>query len=213
MGNCLNVVKEVTEELAEQSEQPQALAQPDESLKNMSLGAAVQRAFDLDHNRLRPDVDYKLDIQKGKKPYWAEDKASDPLFAKVQPAVWKKETYRLFIDLLDNYEAQTGKEESFSAKEQKEIDGFLKAVLATPVMKHCHAYCHALAPDKVPADQAGFQKLLYHIWFELYRRERSGKLDSSGFEHVFVGEIRDQVSFSSLRSRISTGHCCLLAIS
>jgi poly(U)-specific endoribonuclease len=33
------------------------------------------------------------------------------------------------------------------------------------------------------------------IWFELYGRSRGGRKDSSGFEHVFVGEIKDdQVS-------------------
>ena len=32
-------------------------------------------------------------------------------------------------------------------------------------------------------------KLLHKIWFDLYRRE--GSRDSSGFEHVFVGEVKD----------------------
>lgn len=31
--------------------------------------------------------------------------------------------------------------------------------------------------------------MLQSIWFEMYRRQ--GKLDSSGFEHVFVGEIKN----------------------
>jgi poly(U)-specific endoribonuclease len=37
--------------------------------------------------------------------------------------------------------------------------------------------------------------VLRQIWFELYGRSRGGRADSSGFEHVFVGEIKDdQVS-------------------
>lgn len=32
----------------------------------------------------------------------------------------------------------------------------------------------------------------YQIWFELYRRERGGRLDSSGFEHVFIGEVKNE---------------------
>jgi poly(U)-specific endoribonuclease len=31
---------------------------------------------------------------------------------------------------------------------------------------------------------------LLQIWFALYRRQAGGPLDSSGFEHVFVGEVR-----------------------
>ena len=38
-----------------------------------------------------------------------------------------------------------------------------------------------------------FKKQLYKLWFDLYPREVRN--DSSGFEHVFVGEVRDgQVS-------------------
>jgi poly(U)-specific endoribonuclease len=36
---------------------------------------------------------------------------------------------------------------------------------------------------------AGIQ-LLFQIWFDLYRRDYGGRLDSCGFEHVFVGEVR-----------------------
>ena len=38
-------------------------------------------------------------------------------------------------------------------------------------------------------DPAKFINQLDDLWFKLYRREAAG--DSSGFEHVFVGEIRD----------------------
>ena len=54
-------------------------------------------------------------------------------------------------------------------------------------MKYCHAY---LAHHrKVPRDEAGFKQWLHAEWFGLYRRE--SRNDSSGFEHVFVGEERD----------------------
>lgn len=36
-----------------------------------------------------------------------------------------------------------------------------------------------------------FKGKLYDLWFKLYRRTRGSRaLDSSGFEHVFVGETR-----------------------
>ena len=36
-----------------------------------------------------------------------------------------------------------------------------------------------------------FKHQLYDLWFKLYRRTKGSRaLDSSGFEHVFVGETR-----------------------
>ena len=35
-----------------------------------------------------------------------------------------------------------------------------------------------------------FREELYKYWFQLYSRSRNGPLESSGFEHVFLGEIR-----------------------
>lgn len=40
-----------------------------------------------------------------------------------------------------------------------------------------------------PPDKNEFRELLNEIWFGLYRREAQN--DSSGFEHVFLGEIKD----------------------
>jgi poly(U)-specific endoribonuclease len=57
-------------------------------------------------------------------------------------------------------------------------------------MQFCHHYC-CDNDKKIPKDVIGFKKLLYKIWFELYSRSRNGKKDSSGFEHVFVGEVKE----------------------
>jgi poly(U)-specific endoribonuclease len=40
-----------------------------------------------------------------------------------------------------------------------------------------------------PADKNEFRDQLNEIWFGLYRRETQN--DSSGFEHVFLGEIKN----------------------
>jgi poly(U)-specific endoribonuclease len=32
--------------------------------------------------------------------------------------------------------------------------------------------------------------MLHKIWFQLYGRSRGGREDSSGFEHVFIGEVK-----------------------
>lgn len=157
----------------------------------MSISDAVQQLWKLDSNRLRPDVDYKINVQHGKKPYWKEDKAPDPLFTWVHDSVWKRPTYRSFQALLNNYHAETGRAEIMNSQWKQEIDIFMSEILKTPVMQFCHRYCYLHQNQNVPPDVAGFSKLLFRIWFELYKRERGGPLDSSGFEHVFVGEIRN----------------------
>ncbi len=59
----------------------------------------------------------------------------------------------------------------------------------TQVMKRAHEFL--VSQKKAQRDVGPFKRQLYDIWFKLYRRTRGCKsLDSSGFEHVFVGETR-----------------------
>lgn len=158
-----------------------------------SISKAAQYLWDLDVNRLTPDEDYIINVQEGKKPFWKEDKADDPLFTFVDHKVFSRPTYKAFIQLLDNYTAETGEEEEVTYHERKEIWTFLRAIMQSGPMQFCHKYCVANNPDVVPEDRDEFLKLLYNIWFKLYTRERSGEgNDSSGFEHVFVGEIKNE---------------------
>lgn len=163
---------------------------PDFNL-DVSLSDAIQEIWNLDANRLTPNADYTLNVQDGKKPYWKEDQAEDPLFTFVDSAALKRPTYRAFMALLDNYKAQTGESDTLSSSERQETWTFLKAIIQTAPMQFCHKYLLAKGADDVPEDQSSFLKLLYKIWFELYYRERGGGRDSSGFEHVFVGEVKD----------------------
>lgn len=101
--------------------------------------------------------------------------------------MFRRPTYKAFIGLLDNYSAETGVEEVVTNEERAEVKQFLKAVMETKPLQYCHKYLCAKQSD-IPSDRAGFVQLLHKIWFELYRREESR--DSSGFEHVFVGEIK-----------------------
>jgi len=158
---------------------------------SMPLNDAVQHLWNLDANRLTPNDDYVLNVQKGKKPFWKEDSAQDPLFTSVDSQVWKRPTYAAFLALLDNYIAETGAAESVTNSERQEVIDFLDAIMETAPMQFCHQYCHAKNPRKVPQSRSGFVSLLHSIWFELYRRERGGRLDSSGFEHVFIGEVKN----------------------
>lgn len=48
---------------------------------------------------------------------------------------WQKATTKTFIALLDNYEREVGVVEKVTREEKKEMDDFMDALMATPVMK------------------------------------------------------------------------------
>jgi len=162
---------------------------------NASISEAVQHLWELDVNRATAGRDYKINVQSGKKPYKRADDCPDPLFTFVDTKnLFQRSTYKAFIALLDNYEAKTGVTEKVTSKESKENWAFLNAIMQTGPMQFCHKYCCA-NNSEVPSDADEFKNLLKKIWFDLYYRERGGGRDSSGFEHVFVGEIKnDQVT-------------------
>jgi len=56
----------------------------------------------------------------------------------------------------------------------------------TPV-RYLHQYLARLG--KVDRAERAFKEKMYELWFEPY--SRVAKNDSSGFEHVFMGEERD----------------------
>ena len=48
-----------------------------------------------------------------------------------------------------------------------------------------------LIPGYISPDENAFRERLFTLWFQPYARSRKyNETDSSGFEHVFVGEIR-----------------------
>ena len=56
-------------------------------------------------------------------------------------------------------------------------------------MKRAHQYL--CSKGKSRREMRDFKHQLYDLWFKLYRRTKGSRaLDSSGFEHVFVGETR-----------------------
>ncbi|XP_039629778.1 poly(U)-specific endoribonuclease-B [Polypterus senegalus] len=156
------------------------------------LSVVAQELWDNDVNRLQPGKDYKISLQ-GKAGFAqpgndGNDGAFLPLFAFVDENIFKKETFHAFISLLDNYESDAGEPEVVTPEEEFEIQRFLDSVMKTPIMKIVHRY---LAEKQLsPKDLSDFKQQLHCIWFELYARKGSSRPDSSGFEHVFVGETR-----------------------
>lgn len=153
------------------------------------LSELCARLWAADVNRLEPGKDYSINLQGGLKSYWREDKAKEPLFSWVRDEVLRRPTFRTFVALLDNYEASTGRDEEVTQEEVRENRAFIDAIMETKVMKLAHR--HLVSKAKSSNDVGAFKRQLYDIWFKLYRRTRGSRaLDSSGFEHVFVGETR-----------------------
>ncbi|XP_076835659.1 uridylate-specific endoribonuclease B [Brachyhypopomus gauderio] len=156
------------------------------------LSTIAQELWDNDVNRLRPGTDYRIALQgKVANQLGMNDgdfAGSSPLFKYVDETIFKKGTFLAFISLLDNYESDTGEPEVVTPEEEAENNRFLDSILETPVMKIVHKYL--VGKNLSPEEATGFKEQLYRIWFELYARKGSSRPDSSGFEHVFVGETR-----------------------
>jgi poly(U)-specific endoribonuclease len=155
------------------------------------LSNACDRLWELDAHRLVPDVDYVLNLQQGKNSYDRYDAASQPLFTFVDEKALLRPTYAAFIALLDNYAAATGVTETVTAEEKAENLKFLNLVMDTQVMQYVHRYLLLRKKTKA-ADRDQFIHELDELWFGLYSRK--ARNDSSGFEHVFVGEIKEDTN-------------------
>ncbi|XP_073328441.1 uridylate-specific endoribonuclease C [Pagrus major] len=161
---------------------------------NQELSNIFNELWRLDVNRMTPGVDYTISVQ-GRASFVTQgshvvqDHASQPLFSNVNEGKLRNSTtISRFTRLLDNYERSTGVAERVTAEELTEINLFLDAVLQTEVMKRAHRYL--VSKGKSSSDLRQFKSQLNLIWFHLYHRQRNAGLDSSGFEHVFVGETR-----------------------
>jgi len=99
-------------------------------------------------------------------------------------------TYSRFIALFNNYNPMTGIAEVCDVTCQREKDDFLTAIMSTQPIRLLHGWLsrRGLASQTVN----GFKEELRQYFFLDYSRSR-GPLDSSGFEHVFLGEIQNGV--------------------
>lgn len=145
-------------------------------------------------NRMKPGLDYNVSVQGragfvSQGSHVVQDRASQPLFSSVNENKLKNTTtISRFMKLLDNYERSTGVTERVTAEELTETNLFLDAVLETEVMKRAHKYL--VSKRQSSSDLQQFKSQLQLIWFHLYHRQRNAGLDSCGFEHVFVGEMK-----------------------
>jgi len=80
-------------------------------------------------------------------------------------------------------------EESITNAEKQEMSAFQDALAQTEVMQFAFEWLkvHSVDPRAQKCrSMADFMNLVYELWLAPYRRVKAN--DSSGFEHVFVGE-------------------------
>ncbi|XP_028263935.1 uridylate-specific endoribonuclease C [Parambassis ranga] len=161
---------------------------------NQELSNIFNELWSLDVNRMKPGVDYTISVQGragfvNQGSHVVQDHASQPLFSSVNENKLKNTTtFSCFMALLDNYERSTGVTERVTTEELTEVNLFLDAILETQVMKRAHMYL--VSKGQSSSDLRLFKNQLNLIWFHLYHRQRNSGLDSCGFEHVFVGEMK-----------------------
>ena len=162
------------------------------SQTNKDLSDVIQRMWTEDDNRAIVGEDLIINI--GRRTFTrdqSEDRCSDPFFEHVSEDLFERESYKRFYDLLDNYESAVGVEEVMTHMEIIEMKKFVDVVVSSRPMQIAQEYL--VEKNWAPSDEEKFKDWLWDVWFTLYKRGRGrGRTagDSSGFEHVFVGEIR-----------------------
>ncbi|XP_013102425.2 endoribonuclease CG2145 [Stomoxys calcitrans] len=134
----------------------------------------------------------KVNFQGRTKASYRDDRAQHPLLQVNEDLLAsggeETRTIVLMRRLFDNYELDTHTVEHVTAEEEQEEDEFLKAILATPVMQRTMKF---LEFKGVATNNKDSQlHLLKDMWFSQYSRGQ-GRIGSSGFEHVFLAEIRE----------------------
>nr|CAD2181033.1 unnamed protein product [Meloidogyne enterolobii] len=105
------------------------------------------------------------------------DRAKEPLFRDVNltKVLLLSESVPKLLKLYDNYEPFTGRPEIETIEEKNEIKDFLDS-----------------KDHPIAKNQSVFRHSLEQLWFGQYSRSL-GQPDSSGFEHVFIGEFKQGI--------------------
>lgn len=159
--------------------------------KNEIFNEILNKLYNWDENCAYVGQDFELDLQGHSSHY--DDNASRHLFTILNENLFERPTYKTFIALLDNYTAGTGTDESVDPEEVQENVDFINAITDTNLMKNF--YQDIVDKELFDGDYNAFRRYLYINWFRLYARNydsnQAGILDSSAFEHTFVGETKD----------------------
>ncbi|KAH8245137.1 hypothetical protein KR032_005329, partial [Drosophila birchii] len=129
----------------------------------------------------------QVNVQGRTRSIDSADEAPNPLLH-VDSKALESPTIAKMRLLFNNYEHDTLVNEHVTPNERKEENDFLDAVMATPVMRQAMQFLQQ--KGLVSPDPKTHRDLVKELWFTQYSRGQ-GKIGSSGFEHVFVHEVKD----------------------
>ncbi|KAJ9601547.1 hypothetical protein L9F63_000290, partial [Diploptera punctata] len=128
----------------------------------------------------------RINYQGKTKSSSTKDEAPEPLIV-INSRAFQIPTISKLRHLYDNYVRDAGVNEHVTAAEKAEENNFIDSVMTTSVMRHTMQF---LANKGIVSRDPKMQKdLLKLIWFTMYSRG-GGKIGSSAFEHVFLGELK-----------------------
>ncbi|KAL1129821.1 hypothetical protein AAG570_012765, partial [Ranatra chinensis] len=106
----------------------------------------------------------------------------------VDSKAYEIPTVNKLLKLYDNYVPDATLQEDETPSEKSEEAAFLSALLSTPVIIETKTWLQS--NGLTPSNDRGFRQQLEDLWFTVYPRGFK-KRSSSGFEHVFLGELKN----------------------
>ncbi|CAG5103671.1 Similar to CG2145: Poly(U)-specific endoribonuclease homolog (Drosophila melanogaster) [Cotesia congregata] len=139
------------------------------------------------------------DLEKLSEALFLKDNNNAFNLLKVNPAALQIPTISKVLTIYDNYQLDTRINEHISPLQRTEESLLVDTFLSTNVMS---AAMRFLA-DKgfLKQDYYEYKDTLRRLWFNLYSRGE-GKIGSSGFEHVFLTELKLGTEISGLHNWI-----------
>ncbi|XP_063972638.1 endoribonuclease CG2145-like [Diachasmimorpha longicaudata] len=153
-------------------------------ISNARLEELSETLFNKDANNAWRYIKIHLQNQTTKNS--SIDRAPESLL-NVDPEAFQIPTIRCILQMYDNYHLDTRRREIITPDHKKEQDSLLDSFLSTDVMNIAMQF---LSDNHyLPRNQSHYKKTLSTLWFSPYGRG-GGKDSSSGFEHVFLNELR-----------------------
>lgn len=163
-------------------------APPPTAAEIADIAKALAKLWQLDDGaRLEAGREIQLNVQAAVAVHNAADKSGEHFFKSVDTAAFLSPTIRAFTELLDNFNSATTVAEFMSANEKEETWHFLHVACNTVPMRYAFEWCKA---NGGPANEVAWKLALFNLWFGTFSRG-AGVASSSAFEHVFVGEVKN----------------------
>ncbi|XP_043208443.1 poly(U)-specific endoribonuclease-C-like [Amphibalanus amphitrite] len=144
--------------------------------------------FDSDTNNVYDHLDVNTG---GRVPYGkSTDYAQAPLLEPFNATRYlSAPTYTALVNFYNNYERDVNTNERHTPEEHNEQVHFINKITETPAINKVKQFLSR--KGYVPSSVNSFKRTMKALWFDFYGRRR-GKLTSSGFEHVLLGEVKNR---------------------